>query len=121
MRKGNEYEVTVEIAKQGFGSENKLFNLAEALTHESYLHVEGQAKDYLDDESENNSHLPKEYRKYGTHADHYYISMEVLKNPNGSMAKSYNQRAMNTLQEISKSLKVITFIYIFVLIFYIIL
>jgi RHS repeat-associated protein len=105
VRKGNKYEVDIEIAKKGFGTDSKLFNLAEAISHESYIHAEGEAEDYLDNESSDYSNVPKEYRKYGTHADHYYLSIQTLENPNGSVAKSYTQRALSTLQEISKSLK----------------
>jgi hypothetical protein len=103
-RKGNDFEVNVEIAKDGFGSKSKSFNLAVAISHESFIHAEGEAKDYLDDKEGNNSFLPKEYRKYDNHADHYYMSMEALVNPNGSVAKSYTNRAFNTLQDYSQSL-----------------
>jgi hypothetical protein len=103
-RKGNDFEVDIEIAKDGFGSKSKSFNLAVAISHESFIHAEGEAKDYLDDKEGNNSFLPKEYRKYGNHADHYYLSMEALVNPNGSGAKSYTNRAFNTLQDYSQSL-----------------
>jgi RHS repeat-associated protein len=99
------YEVRVSIARKGFGSDNTVFNLAGAITHELFFHVDGEADDMLDDGYANNSYLPKFYRKYGKHADHYYVSREYLLNNQNASVQSFPVSGLNLLKQVSTSLK----------------
>jgi hypothetical protein len=98
------YDINIDIAKIGFGSNNKTFNLVKAITHESFMHANSTADDHLDDNYQNNSNLPSEYRQYGTHADHYYICREYFKNPNNNTLQLFPVNSFSVLKQVSKTL-----------------
>lgn len=100
----HKFDINIEVARDGFGSSNKTFNLVEAISHESFLHANSDAADYSDDTWLNKSNLPSSYKKYGVHADHYFTSMQNLENPNGANAKSFAERTFSVLKQASSSL-----------------
>ncbi|TCN50528.1 RHS repeat-associated protein [Flavobacterium circumlabens] len=104
LKADHEFDINVEVAKDGFGSTNKTLNLVKAISHESFLHADSYANDYDDDGDMNASNLPSSYRKYGDDADHYYTSMQNLENPNSGAAKSFAERTLSVLKQASSSL-----------------
>jgi len=98
------YNVTIEIAKNGFGSNNKLFNLVKAIAHESFLHADFSANDILDGKRDFSS-VPNEYRQYEVDADHYYVGWEYLANPNNKDVKSFPVNGLDVLRQTSRQLK----------------
>ncbi|MGD1318724.1 DUF6443 domain-containing protein [Chryseobacterium sp. 2R14A] len=93
--------VVVNLAKKPFGSSSNIFNTVEHIAHESLFHAEDDAEDYLDDGYSNDSTLPKEYRQYERHADHYYISKEYIKNPESTNVN----KVYNILKQANEQLK----------------
>lgn len=69
----NGLDISIEIAKKGFGTNNTIFNLTKAITHESFIHSELGTQDYLDNRKIDESNLGI-YKGYGSHSDHYFIS-----------------------------------------------
>ncbi len=105
---GNKFDVNISIAKESFGTDNKIFNLTKAIMHESFMHGDNEARDFMDDQSSNNSTIPKEYRKYDdfgySHADHYYISREYLSNPSNPAVQLFPVKGFNLLKQVSNNL-----------------
>ena len=97
-------DINIEISSNGFGSENKKFNLVDAITHESLLHANSHAED-MDDGKKNHSNLPSEYRQYGTHADHYYVSREFIGNSNNKDVQDFPVNGFSILKQASKQLE----------------
>ncbi len=95
----NHYDIHIDIATNPKGTENKIFNLVEHITHESFMHAPSQTQDHLDDGSDNNSNLPKAYQKYGTHADHYFISREYYANPNNKDVQLFAVSGLSVLRQ----------------------
>jgi hypothetical protein len=106
--KGNKFDVNISIAKESFGTDNKTFNLAKAIMHESFLHGDNEARDFIDDGSSNNSTIPKEYRKYDdfaySHADHYFISREYYANRSNPNVQLFPVKGFNLLKQVSNNL-----------------
>jgi RHS repeat-associated protein len=102
VRRNNEIDINVDIAKEGFGSQSKKFNLLKAIMHESFLHADGQADDYLDDGKSNNSHVPKQFRTMNIHADHYYVSQSAIYDQTNKYAKRFSNDGLNILKNASK-------------------
>lgn len=84
--KNNMLDIKIKIAENSFGSENKYFNLAKAIVHESLIHGELNTKDYLDGDFQVNKSNLGAYKNYGIHAQHYYVSRNFGKdNSNWSL------------------------------------
>ena len=103
-KEGYQYDIFVDIAKNGFGTNNKVYNLADAITHENFLHVNSVADDLIDDGVNNYSNLPEMYHKYKTNADHYYISYESVYNPQNKNAQLFFVDGFSVMKQISNSL-----------------
>lgn len=116
--RGNGLDINIAIAKQGFGldvgefgpktqsNQNKsIFNKLKSISHESFMHADSGAADFLDDRLINQSNLPEQYRGLERHADHYYYSHQTVKNPNNSIGKAFNGRTYNVLKQASDRLK----------------
>lgn len=97
-------DINIVVAQDGFGSNNKTFNLVKAISHESFLHADSMAADYSNNTWMDKSNLPSDYKKYGLEADHYYTSMQNLENPNSVAAKSFAERTFSVLKQASSSL-----------------
>ena len=104
FKKGLKLNVNIEIAKEGYGSENKIFNLAKSIVHESFLHGKNAAADFKDNGWSDNSTLPKEYRQYGNHADHYYISKEFFYHPENKDIQLFPIQGLSILRQVSENL-----------------
>lgn len=89
-------DVNINIATEGFGSDNKKFDLLKAIVHESFLHADSKADDFLDNGIiQDYSNLPKEFAKYKTHADHYFISQQAYK----GIEKQFTEKGFNILKQ----------------------
>jgi len=51
----NDFDVNIDIAKEGFGSDSKAFNLVKAISHETFLHADNEARDVMDGKIDNSS------------------------------------------------------------------
>jgi RHS repeat-associated protein len=82
--------ISIDIANEGSGSGNRLFDLTKAITHELFVHAEIDTKDYLDDKKINESNLGA-YKGLIGHSQHYYVSRKFAANklsPNDSWPNS---------------------------------
>ncbi len=104
-KNGYKYDITVDIAKNGFGSGNKIFNISKAIVHECFMHVDFSSNDMLDDGLINNSGVPDFYQQYKNHADHYYVSREFNANNASKDVQLFPTSGFNVLKQISNNLK----------------
>ncbi|QYJ68243.1 RHS repeat domain-containing protein [Flavobacterium litorale] len=101
-RKGSKYDVNVHIADKGFGSSSTKFNLLEAIVHESFLHVDADAYDFIDDGRANYSSVPKKFRYAKNHSDHYHISHGAIYNNTDDKVQQFTVKGFNILHRASK-------------------
>jgi hypothetical protein len=99
----NDFDVNIEIAKEGFGSDDKTFNLTKSISHESFLHGEIETKDILDGKRDLSS-VPEEYRQYGAHSDHYYVSREYFADSKDPNVQSFPTNTLSVLRQASNQL-----------------
>jgi RHS repeat-associated protein len=83
--------ITVELAKEGYGFSDKTLNLVKSITHESFIHADMFTGDWLDDKNLNFSNLNKWTRDHfgtgplsqiGKHGQHLEISRRFWINQN---------------------------------------
>ncbi len=101
-RRESKFDVNIDIAKNGFGTNNRKYNLLEAIVHESYLHGNSYADDFMDNGRSDRSNLPKQFRSMGIHSDHYHISQGAIYDPTNKDVMNFTSKGFNILEQASK-------------------
>ena len=104
---GATFTVTLFNGK-GWKTSNELFNKVSTIAHESFIHVDLDTKDFLDDQKFNSSNLSYEAKNSGAvkqHWQHLQVRKDFIKNQWKS-ANAFPGEAYNCLLEVVKSNKI---------------
>jgi RHS repeat-associated protein len=102
-------DITVEIAKEGFGFSTKGLNLVKSIAHESFIHGNMYTKDWLDDKEINYSILSDLSKKglsasqLRLHGHHIEASRSYYQNPN-SLNSLWPSQGLSILKTVSSIL-----------------
>jgi RHS repeat-associated protein len=90
INKNGGLDMDFSISKTGFGTGHMIFDLTEAILHESFIHGEQNTIDFMDNSLDDKSNMGI-YKNSGTHAHHYFLSREFGSNRTKSNALWPNQ------------------------------
>jgi RHS repeat-associated protein len=110
---GGGLDINVELAKNGYGYNDKTLNLVDAIVHETFIHVDMDTKDWIDDCKLNSSNLSDYTKKNLTndylysylkaHGHHLEVSKIFYQNQNNTTAL-WPAQALQVLKTASSNL-----------------
>jgi RHS repeat-associated protein len=96
--------INARIDTKGFGSENTVWNLTKAITHESFIHVAVDSQDWNDDGKLNNTVLPSPLQDYSpADAQHFTPGYNWINNQQETTSL-WPSQAQQILQQTASNL-----------------